>query len=242
MKKTIADSISNKIKKGEVTMRSRSSVWVEKLGLDGSLVTLLVLLIIIAGFVFYWINSNNDLLFGGYGQYGLVSFFQSFPYIFVVVFFLFFLFLIGIFRKFDFSYKRPFFMILFLIFSGVLILGWMTIKQPIGQRFYNQEGRMLRMGMMNNRNAVSGIVKEVNKSSIIIEDENKKQTIVNLRKDMHFPFGQPKTGDSVRVVGTWDGSIFNALGVRIFDDSNPSTLGPGTRQGRGQGRGMMWNK
>lgn len=237
MKKTIADTLIKKIKTGEVVMKSQLSIWAEKIGLNGSVIILLALLTTIIGFVIYWTNSNNDLLFGGYGQYGLLSFFQSFPYIFVVVFFLFFLFLIGIFRKFDFSYKRPFFMILFLILFGVLILGWISIKQPIGQRFYKQEGRMFRMGMMNNRNAVSGIVKETNKNTIIIEDENKKQTIINLSKDTHFPFGQPKIGDSVRVVGTWSGSIFSAIGVRIFDENNPSILGPGTRQGRGQGRG-----
>jgi len=238
MKKTITDTLTKKIKTGEVVMRSQLSIWTEKIGLNGSVIVLLVLLITIIGFVIYWINSNNDLLFGGYGKYGLASFFQSFPYIFVVVFILFFLFLIGIFRKFDFSYKRPFFVILFLILSGIMILGWISIKQPIGQRFYKQEGRMLRMGTMNNRNAVSGIVKDTNKNKIIIEDENKKQIIINLNKETHFPLGQPKIGDQIRSVGFWDGDIFTAIGVRLFDDNNPSTLGPGVRQGRGQGRGI----
>lgn len=238
MKKTITDRLTKKIKTGEVVMRSQLSIWAEKIGLNGSVIVLLILLTTIIGFVIYWINSNNDLLFGGYGRYGLSSFFQSFPYIFVVVFFLFFLFLIGIFRKFDFSYKRPFMIILFLILSGILILGWISIKQPIGQRFYKQEGRMFRMGTMNNRNAVSGIVKGANKNKIIIEDENNKQIIINISKDTHFPFGQPKINDSVRAVGVWDGLIFNALGVRIFDENNPSTLGPGMMRERGRGRGI----
>jgi len=242
MKKTIADSVSEKIQKGEVTMRSKLSIAAEKFGLNMGMVMILMLLTLISGFVFYWINSNNDLLFGEYGQYGLSSFFQSFPYIFVIGFITLFIFLILVFRLFDFSYKKPFFIILLFVVAGILAIGWISIKQPISQRVYQQEGRFLRMGMMNNSNAVSGVVTEVRGTSLTIQDKNDNKSIVNLNSNTHFPFGQPKIGDSVRVVGTWNGSEFNTLGVRIFDESNPATLGPGMMRGRGQGQGMMWNR
>lgn len=242
MKRTIADSISNKIKKGEVSMRSHLSIWAEKIGLNGSMVLLLALLTLIVGFIFYWINSNNDLLFGGYGWYGLSSFFQSFPYIFAMGFIVLFIFLTFLFRKFDFSYKKPFFLILLFVAIGLFITGWISIKHPWSQKIYRQEGRYLRIGMMNNSNAVSGVVREVNIDTIIIQDGNNTNITVSLNPNTHFPFGQPKRGDSVRVVGVWEESIFKALGVRVFDETNPSTLGPGTRDGRGQGRGKMWNR
>lgn len=239
MKKTIANSISEKIKRGEITMRSQLSIWAEKFGLNSSMIILFLLLCTMAGFILYWINSNNDLLFGGYGKYGISSFVQSFPYIFVIGFIVLFTFLILIFKRFDFSYKKPFSIILFLVVIGALLAGWFSIKQPIGQRLYQQEGRMLRMGMMNNSNAVSGVVVETKVNTIIIQDENGVDTIINISSNTHFPLGQPKTGDSVRAVGTWDKSTFNALGIRIFDENNPSTLGPGMMKGRGQGRGRI---
>lgn len=248
MKKTIANSISEKIKKGEVTMRSQLSVMTEKFGLNGGLAIIMILLCSIAGFIFYWINSNNDLLFGGYGRYGLSSFVQSFPYIFIIGFITLFIFLIIIFRKYDFSYKKPFYLILLIVAIGILAIGWFSIKQPISQKIYQNEGRFLRMGMMNNNNAVSGVVEEINGKNIIIQDEKGINTTVNFTSETHFPFGQPKIGDSVRAVGTWNKLIFNAFGVRIFDENNPSTLGPGMMKGRGQGRGqgqgrgMMWNR
>jgi len=242
MKKTIADSISDKIKRGEITMKSQFSVWAEKLGLNGSLILIFGLLFTITGFVLYWTNSNSDLLIGGYGTYGLSSFVQSFPYIFVLAFIFLFVFLIIIFRRFDFSYKKPFFTILFFVLAGTIILGWISIKQPIGQQLYQQEGRFFRMGMMNNGNAVSGIVTEVNTNTITIQDEKNKNTVISLTSNTHFPYGQPNIGDSVRIVGTWSGSIFSAFGVRVFDNTNPSTLGPNMKQGRGQGRGTMWNR
>jgi hypothetical protein len=92
MKKTIADSISQKITKGEVKMRSHLSIFIEKLGLNGGASLVIGFLILIIGFVLYWFNTNNDLLFGGYGNWGVLSFIQSFPYIFVGVFILLFIF------------------------------------------------------------------------------------------------------------------------------------------------------
>ncbi|PIV62500.1 hypothetical protein COS12_02130 [Candidatus Roizmanbacteria bacterium CG01_land_8_20_14_3_00_33_9] len=242
MKKTIVDKITNKIKKGEITMKSQLSIWTEKLGLDGGIVIIFSLLIFLAGFILFWMNSNNDLLFGGYGKYGLFSFIQSFPYILGVVFTLLFLFLIIIFRKFDFSYKKPFLIILLFILVGIILLGWISIKQPLGQRIYQQEGRRFRMGMMNNSNAVSGSVIQVNTNSFTIKDENNENKTVSFNSKTHFPFGQPKEGNQIRSVGFWDGDVFIAIGVRVFDESNPSTLGPGMMRGRGQKRGMMWNQ
>lgn len=242
MKKTIADSISDKIKKGEISMRSQLSVWAEKMGINGSMAVLSVFLILISGFIFYWINSNNDLLFGGYGKYGLSSFFQSFPYIFVFGFIILFILLTFFFRNFDFSYKKPFSIILIIVAVGILLIGWISIKQPMSQQIYKQGGRNLRMGMMNNSNAVSGIVVEVDVNAIVIQNEKGTNTIVNFTSDTHFPFGQPKIGDSVRAVGVWEESVFKAFGIRIFDENNPSTLGPGMRDGRGQGRGKMLNR
>jgi len=244
MKKTIADSISDKIKRGELTMRSKASIWTEKLELNGGMIVLLVLLTAIAGFVFYWINSNNDLLFGEYGQYGLASFVQSFPYIFVIGFIVLFIFLILIFRKFDFSYKKPFFIIILFVVLGILVIGWISIKQPMSQQIYQQEGRFFRMGMMNNDNAITGTVIEIKQNRISIQNENNETIAINTDSDTHYPFGQPKVGDQIRSVGSWEGNVFIAIGVRVFDDTNPSTLGPGMMQGRGQGqgRGMMWNR
>ncbi|PIY69537.1 hypothetical protein COY90_00065 [Candidatus Roizmanbacteria bacterium CG_4_10_14_0_8_um_filter_39_9] len=242
MKKTVADSITDKIKKGEVTMRSQFSIWMDILGLNGGVIGLFILLVSVAGIVLYWINSNNDLILGRYGRYGLSSFIQSFPYLFVVIFLVLFALLIIIFRKFDFSYKKPFFAFTFIILCGVLLIGWMTMRHPFGQRLYQQEGQVFRMGLMNNNNAVSGIVVEIDKETITVQDEKNKNTVLNLNSDTHFPFGTPKIGSSIRSIGIWDGVSFNAIGVRVFDNTDPSTLGPDTMRRQRSGRGMMWNK
>lgn len=244
MKKTLVDTLIKKINKGEIKMKSQFSVWTEKLGVNGGIFTLLALLILLIGFILYWINSNNDLLFGGYGKPGFYSFIQSFPYVLLAISIILFIVLTFFFRTFDFSYKKPFFLILIFVIMGILTMGWISSKQPISQRIYQQEGRIFRMGMMNNSNAVSGMVIEIKNDRILIENTDGKKTIINTNSDTHFPFGQPKVGDQIRSVGSWKGDVFIALGIRIFDETNPSTLGPGMMRGRGQGQGsgIKWNR
>lgn len=242
MKKTIADSISDKIKKGEIKMRSQFSVWAEKLGLNSSMIILLVSLMFVAGLVFYWTNSNNDLLLGRYGKYGFLSFFQSFPYFLLILFGILSILFTSIFRKFDISYKRPIVLVLSLFLGFVLIFGWFSAQHSIGQRLYQQEGRILRMGMMNNNNAVSGTVVDINKNTVTIQNEDGKEILLLIDLNTHFPYSQPKIGNAVRSIGIWDGNVFKSFGIRVFDETNPATLGPGMMGGRGQRREMMWKK
>jgi len=128
-------------------------------------------------------------------------------------------------------------MILIFILVGALVMGWVSTKQSIGQRFYQQKGRMLHMGEMNNTNTVSGIVTLINQSIVTIRDENNKQIIIQTGSTTHFPFGKPMVNDLIRSVGYWNGTVFHAIGIRTFDDTDPSTLGPGMMRGGGQGRG-----
>ena len=242
MKKTIADLVSKKINNGEVSMKSQLSMLIEKIKIDGGIAILFAILTLIAGFIFYWINSNNDLLFGGYGKYGISSFLQSFPYVFVIGFILLFILLIFIFRTFDFSYKKPFLLILLFVTIGTLVIGLISIKQPVSQQIYQRGGRFLRMGMMNNSNAITGNVVAITSKRISIQNSDNNVIIINTNTTTHFPFGNPKVGDQIRAVGLWNDTIFTAIGVRVFDETNPSTLRPGMMRGQGQGRGMMLNR
>lgn len=228
----------NKITMGEVKMRTRVSIWFEKLGINGGMAVLASLLVLVSGLLLYWINSNNDLLLGGYGRYGLFTFAQSFPYALALVFLLLFMILILLFRTFDFSYKNHFLAIVLVVFMGALFLGWLSMRYPLGQRLYQQEGRLFRMGIMDSENAVSGVVTSTGKDTISILNADNKEIVIAITRDTHFPFGNPAKGDVVRSVGEWRGNAFLAIGVRVFDETNPSTLGPMMR-GRGQGRGMM---
>ena len=231
MKKTLANTITDNIKEGKLTMRTRLSVVAERLGLQSCLVIILGLLTLSIGFVLYWVSNNNDLLFGGYGRYGMLSFVQSFPYLFAGVFLLLFIFLIVVFRQFDISYKKPLSLILFLTTIGIVLLGWITIRQPFGQRLYQQEGKMFHMGILNTSNAVTGNVIRINQHVITIQNTDGVLVPIHTDANTHFPFGFPQSGDTIRSVGVWNGGIFNAVGVRVFGTSDitssPQSRSPG---------------
>lgn len=238
MKKTVAEIINNKIKKGEIEMKSSFTIWMEKLSLKGGITLLLGLLILIAGLLAYWTNSNHDLLFGGYGRYGLSSFIRSFPYIMTGIFMFIFIVIGTLFRKFDFSYKRPFFLILTFIFMGILILGWVLMRQPAGQRFYQQEGRRFQMGNLSNDTMVFGTVSQISGNEIFIYSEDRHLIKISVSPDTHFPFGLPIENNIIRAVGEWEGKTFNAVGVRVFSETN-SPFRRMDGSGKGQGNRRM---
>lgn len=237
MKKTVAEIINNKIDTGEIQMKSPFTIWMEKLTLNGGITLLLSLLVLVAGLLAYWTNNNHDLLFSGYGRYGLYSFFRSFPYILTGIFIFFFILTGLLFRKFDFSYKKPFFPILLFILMGILVLGWILMRQPAGQRFYQEEGRRLRMETLSDDIMVFGVVARINGEEIVVYDEDKQPITIKTSPNTHFPFGRPTENDTIRAVGEWQGKMFNAVGVRVFSETNsPIRRMDGSGQGQGNRR------
>lgn len=218
-------------------MKTSLSIWMERLGLNGGITVLLGFLILIAGLLAYWTNNNHDLLFGGYGRYGLFSFLRSFPYILTGVFILIFILTGTLFRKFDFSYKKPFLLILLSILIGIITLGWTLMRQPAGQRFYQQEGRRFRMGNFSNETMIFGVVTQINGNVISVYEEDGKNVMIATSSDTHFPFGRPIKNDTIRAVGEWEGKAFNAAGVRVFSETNlPVRKMDGSGQGKGNRR------
>lgn len=237
MKKTIAESVSDKIKKGEVRMRSRFSVLAEKLGTGGVGALFIAILVMVAGFILYWAGYNYDLLSGGYGLSGPLSFVQSFPYLPAAAFLIVLAALVFILRRYDFSYKKPLLFILAFVVAAVAALGYLWSRQPAGARFYQREGGYYRMGMMDNANAVSGIVVSVSQGGFSLQDLGGKTVQVAVTGTTHYPFGKPRAGDTVRTVGAWKGEVFEAFGVRVFGEAGQTTPFPGGMRRGGMMRG-----
>ena len=242
MKKTIKNNILKKIEKGEVKMRSRLSVISEKLGKGSSMVLLFLGLIFFSGLVSIWLKTNSDLIFGQYGKYGFRSFVESFPYLFVLIFILFFATLSFILKKYDISYKKPFITLLSIILGTAILFGWFSINISYGKRFYQNEGRFFRMGqMMKGNSFFFGKVVEVNNDHIIVLSEDNKEITVTINNNTHFPYKRPGIGDEVRCVGEWQGEIFQAYGIRVFDGVNFEESGRSNGvSGIRDGKGPMW--
>lgn len=215
MAKKLTETIQKQIRDGKLTMRSTFSIWAEKLGIGSGAILLLLLLIFITGSLLYWITSNSDLLTGN-GQLGIVSFFESFPYVLVLVFVIFFILLSALLRSYDFSYKQPFILVVSCILGTALMVGWASQQSPGGRAFYRQQGRRMHMGKNNFANAIFGTVQSTSNQSITIQQEGGTKTTVYYSSQTHFPFGKPVVGDEIRAIGSRSGRGFEAYGIRVF--------------------------
>jgi hypothetical protein len=215
MAKKLTETIKKQIQDGSLTMRSTFSIWAEKLGIGSGAILLLLVLIFITGSIVYWITSNSDLLIEN-GRLGIVSFFESFPYMLVLFFGIFFVLLSALLRSYDLSYKKPFIFIVSLVFGGALMLGWASQKSSMGKAFYHQQGRRMHMGKSNSSNAVFGTVLSTSSQSIVLQIENSEKTPVYYTSQTHFPFGKPVVGDEIRAIGTRSVRGFEAYGIRVF--------------------------
>jgi hypothetical protein len=231
MKKSPANAVTKKISEGTLSMRSPASVLIEKIGLSGIIFGIVSGVCILLGFILVWLRMNGDLI-SSYGSYGRMSYVESFPYMPFVIIAIGLISLLFVLRRFDLSYKRPLGVILFLTLITALGLAWYGSTLPIGNQFFRGGGMMMRMYGSSGANFVYGTVESISKETIVVVDADGKSYTLRITDQTHFPFGEPTVGDTVRSVGTWDGSIFVATGVRVFDQSQGGMMGRGMGQGR----------
>jgi len=216
MKKNVTNSIRRQIENGTLLMRSSASIWAEKLGIGSGLILLLLILIFLTGNILYWGSINNELLYPKYGGFGIRSYLESFPYLLVILFVL--IFILGSFllRKYDFSYKQPFIFILSIVLGAVVLLGWATLFAPGGKQFYRQQGKRMYMRKQHNATVVIGRIQKMSTNSFYVQEFDDKLVYVKITSSTHFPFGIPKVGSNVRVVGIWNANSLEAVGVKII--------------------------
>lgn len=216
MKKNITNTIRKQIQSGALSMRSSVSIWAEKLGIGSGLILLLLVLIFLMGGILYWNSINSELLYPGYGGFGIRSYLESFPYLLVILFVFFFILGSFLLRKYDFSYKQPFMFILSVVLGAVFLLGWATLFTPGGKQFYRQQGKRMYMRRQHNATIVIGRIQKISTNSFFVQEYDNTVVHVIITPATHFPFGFPKLGSDVRVVGVWNSNSLEAVGVKII--------------------------
>jgi len=212
----------------------------ERIGMGGILLSVFSALFVLLGILLVWIQTNSDLI-QGYGSYGRLSFVESFPYMPLGIILCGLVFLTLLLRKFDISYKRSLGFVLILIIGIGISIAWYFSTIPLGNKLFTGGGRMMRMHGNSGANFVFGTVNAIAIDSITVADASGKTYTIKTTDSTHYPYGAPSVGDTVRSVGTWDGSTFIATGVRAFDEESQEGM-RGRGMGQGRGRGMMMPK
>ncbi len=122
MNKNIKEKIVSQIKKDEIKMKSRWLFVAQKIGLKSGLALTFILLIFLLNAFFYYIKSNNLLMWLHFGPATWQKLLHSLPYDLILIILAFSLFLNYLYKKFDFSYQRSLSLIVVTFFI-IIVLG-----------------------------------------------------------------------------------------------------------------------
>lgn len=226
--KNLSKSVMREIKDKSINIRSKYAVLAEKLGLGSSLALLVVLVAILINLVFYWFKISGDLNLLVFGKIGLKAFFESFPYIWVIMAIGFFIIAALLIKKYDISYKKPYIGLLLIMFISILLISGVMVVSGLNENLERgvQQGKHLflkpfwgREINKTNRNSIIGEIVEIKEETINIK--NKEREIeINYDENTRLPKnGNFQEGEWIRAIGEYsENEDFQAKGIIIVDE------------------------
>ncbi len=220
----LEENIMSEIKSGRIKLRSKYIFLAEKLGLGSALILSVLLAVLFFNLVLFYLRASDNIGYLSFGNYGLLAFLDSFPYLLVVSVVL-MIFVAGlIIKKSEFAYKKPFGYLALGLVGTVLVAGavltFTNIAENIEQASYDYPqmgmffGPFLHHGLGERHGGVTGQVTEMGDGYIMIQTPHsiKKVDITkvaNLSTDL-------SVGTFVMVVGDSDDSAFQAQRLRVI--------------------------
>lgn len=137
MKKELGKKIIKDIKKGEIKMKSPVVVWIEKMGLNGLVLSTVLGMGFIFGFIYYWFIFNTPILSQDISSNIKILFYLA-PLMWILVFGGLSILLLLFIRQYDFSYKKPLSYILFLVFLSLVFFGYFFNQNQSTKQIYKK--------------------------------------------------------------------------------------------------------
>jgi len=116
------NGIIEKIKTGEIKIKSKWGFFARKVGLGTGLLLIMFALILLTSAFFYYEESNEITPELRYEPAAWQEFLNSLPYDLILIIFVVLILMCYIVGKFDFSYEKPF-VLIFSLFAVLIILG-----------------------------------------------------------------------------------------------------------------------
>ncbi len=222
----LTEEVLEKIKKGDVKMRSRSYFIAQGVFLLSVFFLVILLAVYFTTFIFFILRVNNLILLTDFGWFGFSIIFSVLPW-YILFFILFLMGLINfLYRKFYTGYRKPIIALMGLIVLIIFSLSVVVEKKLPHEELYNRAveenlpmgGRMYRnLGNMEMENVIIGTIIEKNSDYLLIEDEKEEilRVIVSDPTSRHFrSLERVHRGESVFVVGELSGDEITAVGLK----------------------------
>lgn len=137
MKTKLSKKITKEIKTGEIRIKSPLIIWLEKIGLNGLVLLVMLGMGFIFGFIYYWFIFNTPVLSNDIFNNIKILFYLA-PSMWVLVFGGLSVLLILFIRQYDFSYKKPLSFVLFFIFLLLIFFGYIFNQNKSAKQIYKQ--------------------------------------------------------------------------------------------------------
>lgn len=222
----LEEDVMSEINSGRVKLRSRYIFLAEKLGLGSAFILSVLLAVLFFNLVLFYLRASDNIGYLSFGNYGLLAFLDSFPYLLVVVVVL-MVFLAGwIIKKSEFAYKKPFGylalgLVVTVIFAGG-ILAFTNVAEIIERTSYDQTrmgmilSQFLHHGLGERHGGVAGQVVEIGDGFLMIQTPRSiKKVDISKINNLDQSIA---TGTFVMVVGDSDDSAFQATRLRVLNE------------------------
>ncbi len=235
----IEEQVMAGIKSGKIKLRSRYIFLAEKLGIGSAFIFSIILAALFFNLLFFYLKASDNLMYLSFGSRGLFAFFESFPYLLVVILIL-AIFIAGlIIKKTGLSYKKPFgYMAVGLVLLAMIGGGALTFAK-VAERI---EARMncncpsemffrpLLSNDMEKRNSgLAGRINEIGEDFITVQTPRDiiKIDISKLEKELETDLS---TGLFVIAVGEKKGDVFEAKNIKIVNEDEMPMIRRGVNE------------
>lgn len=224
----LSSRINDQIKNDHVKIRSKWFFIVEKLGLEGSIILLVLLSILFSSFVIYVMQRNGVFEFLEFGIKGWLVVLQNIPYELVLIALTFIIISFIVIKQFDFSYRKPFYYIsgfvLFIIAAAGVSLFWTGVSDALFDKVTNTSTvKNLYGNKLTNSpkesSAVLGKVIRTGGSVVLVKTPQGKTVQIRFTPAIETPMDKRfQIGDTIKVLGKKAGNEFTAEIIRTLNN------------------------
>jgi len=225
--KSIKSTILEKIKVGEVEMKSKWHFILKGLLMAFGVFIFAIAIIYLFSFILFILAQNGALFATEFGFHGIGIFFMSLPWILLLLVGIFVIILEKLVKKYSFSYRKPILYsilgILLMLLIGTFFVSRIGLHQSLS-RFADEDrlpfwGGMYRgYGMQSFSNVHPGMISAITEDGFILTNRQGESLIVRFNSGTNLPKDRDlQEGDSVVVMGERLEDSVDAFGVRLFD-------------------------
>ena len=132
--KKLEDLVMNRIKSGQVKLKSKYIFFAERLGLGTALSFSFVLAALFFNLLLFYLKETDNMRYLSFGKEGVFAFLESFPYPIVIVFIISLLLVSYLIKKNDIFYKSSFSHIIIFLIVSITFFGAVLTYTNVAER------------------------------------------------------------------------------------------------------------